>query len=781
MPEKPHIKLSVRSLVEQALMFGDLCQAAATRNRAVEGVRVHQETQAARPETYQAEVPVAHVVAAEAAILEISGRIDGVYTLPDRVVVEEIKSTGRSLSDEEDVASPLHWAQLKAYAYMYAEEKRLAVVTARLCYVHRKDQSCRTFDETFERGDLEAFFTGLVRHFLDQLDQMDAWRGVRDAAIRCLSFPYETPRSGQRRMMDAVRDAIEYEGQLIIQAPTGIGKTMAALFPAIQALAHGHAERIFYLTARNTGKSAAEAALRMLAGEGLRLKSLTLTAKEKICFASEFQCDRCRYTFGYYDRLDAALTEAFSSHDAFTPEVISSTADKYEICPFEFSLDLSMWTDCIICDYNYAFDPRVLLKRHFYESDAEAVFLVDEAHNLPDRAREMHSAALRKSDVLAVRRLAGDRFQDMYKTLGDIDAWMRDARKRCDAEGGFIPEREPPRHLIPLLDAFIDAAEERLSGVSDADARETLRNFLFDAVWFVRVSKWHDAAYVTCYEKRGNDLRVRLFCMDPSAALAKTLKRCRAAVFFSATMTPADYFRTTLGCAEDADDLRLPSPFPDENRCILLMDRISTRYKDRDDTRDRAALCLGRFVSAKTGNYLLFFPSYKYMRMVHERFVAHFPDVDALIQTPSMREDERRRFLDQFTLDHQQTLAGFAVMGGIFGEGIDLVGDRLTGAAVVGVGLPGISPERDLLRSYFADKYQAGFAFAYVYPGINRVLQAAGRVIRSETDRGAILLVDDRFAWSRYQDLLPPDWRLIAVREDKEIQDVLAEFWGAPD
>jgi DNA excision repair protein ERCC-2 len=523
---------------------------------------------------------------------------------------------------------------------------------------------------------------------------------------------------------------------------------------------------------------AAEKAVAELRAKGLRLKSLTLTAKDKICFCPQSAChpDECEFARGHYDRINAAVEDIFKQ-EAFTREQIADTAKAFRVCPFEFSLELAIWADCIICDYNYSFDPRVYLRRFFQEENGAYIFLIDEAHNLVDRAREMFSAEIFKQPVLDVRRQLKKELPHVFKSLGRINAWLVKARQKCDVSGNPLAEESSPEELIPLLRAFLFITERWLSKNIKTAFREGLLDLYFAISAFIRVADQYDHSYTTCYEKSGKDLKIKLFCIDPAMHLEGALGRCRSAIFFSATMTPIDYFKQILGCKPAAPHLILPSPFPGENLGLFVADQISTYYRQRDQTADQVNRIVSELVGQKSGNYLLYFPSYAYMRKIFDAFTAHNPQTETILQTPGMSEPEREAFLRRFSQDNPQTLVGFAVMGGIFGEGIDLVGNRLVGAAVVGVGLPGISLERELIKQYFARTLDAGFEYAYLFPGINRVLQAAGRVIRTENDRGVVLLIDQRYARYQYKTLLREEWDPISVHDPRQLADRLQKFW----
>jgi DNA excision repair protein ERCC-2 len=513
--------------------------------------------------------------------------------------------------------------------------------------------------------------------------------------------------------------------------------------------------------------------------KGLRLKSVTLTAKDKICFCPDSAChpDECEYARGHYDRINDAVKAIFAK-DAFTREQIVATAGAYRVCPFEFSLDLSLWADCIICDYNYVFDPRVYLRRFFHEENGDYIFLIDEAHNLVDRSREMFSAEIFKQPVLDMRRQLKNELPHIFKALGRINAWLVKARKKCEESGNPLAEKSPPDELIPLLRSFLFITERWLSRNIKTVFRECLLDLYFTISGFIRVADQYDECYSTCYEKIGKNLKIKLFCIDPSVHLAKAMSRCRAAVLFSATMTPMDYFKQILGCDAAARHLILHSPFPGENLGLFISDRISTYYRQRDQTVPQLSRAISALVEQKKGNYLLYFPSYEYMRKVYHSFASRNPQIQTILQTPGMSEPERGTFLKRFSDDNLQTLVGFAVMGGIFGEGIDLVGNRLVGAVIIGVGLPGISLERELIKDYFTRTLSGGFEYAYLYPGINRVLQAAGRVIRTEKDRGVVLLIDQRYARYQYKSLLREEWDPVWVQDPRQLAAGLQRFWN---
>jgi DNA excision repair protein ERCC-2 len=775
---KPAYTVAVRALVEHVLRSGDLHYDFVGTVSAVEGIRAHQHIQGQRPPDYQAEVPVAHVVDAQAFELCITGRIDGLLIQDSRVVVEEIKTTRRSLDELEETPHAVHWGQAKCYAYIWASQHQQREVTVRLTYVNPDSGGVREIERLFDLEALTVFFEELTARYTAWMAKLVEWEQIRDRSIAGLGFPFEDYRPGQREMAVAVYRNIRDGGHLLLQAATGIGKTMGALFPAVKAVGAALADKVVFLTARTTGRLAAEAALQMLRSRGLKLKSISLTAKDKICFYDESVCgpQECDCAKGHFDRINDALADALRK-DALTQETIEAIALNHRVCPFEFSLELINWCDCVICDYNYAFAPGVMLQRLFGEEGGDHAVLVDEAHNLVDRSREMFSAQLGKQDLLAMRRRIKDDLPGLYRCLGRVNAWLAAKRRQCAEAGGVLVENILPETLMERLKDFLWQAQKWLALNVQKDYREILLERFFEVARFLKIAEGFDASYTVIYKCVGDELTVRQYCIDPAALLDAAWKRCQSAVLFSATLSPAGYFKSILGCRKDTVALNLPSPFPSANLGVFLADRITTLYRERENSCSEIAQVIVELIGQRTGHYMVFFPSYEYLRMVHAEFLNGCPHVEVIVQAPEMTEHQRIAFIDRFNEHVSQTLVGFAVMGGIFGEGIDLQGEQLAGAVIVGVGLPGICIERDLIKAHFDRKNGNGFEFAYQYPGVNRVLQAAGRVIRSETDRGVILLVDRRYREKRYMNLLPPTWELSRFNKVNAFHEKVRSFW----
>ena len=778
------VKVSVRELVAFVLRSGSLTgHRFVSNSRALEGTYGHQRVQGMRPPAYRTEVPVDCAVKVDDMVLQISGRIDGLFENGESVLVEEIK-TLRKLREPNASDNPVHWGQAKVYGAILAREKDLAQVMIQVTYLTLDSWELQEDCRPFTREELNTYFDHLVGEYLKWARLYHTWRQKRDGSIVGLEFPFSGFRRGQKQLAMSAFETIAAHGRLFAQAPTGIGKTASIMFAAIKALEGKSAEKVFYLTAKTSGRLVAEETLALMRERGLRCKSLTLTARDKICFkpegASRCDPDVCPFAIGYYDRLNNALIDAFKQ-DGFTRRAIEKIARRHNICPFEFSLDLSLWADVIICDYNYLFDPRAYLRRFFQDSSGNYALLIDEAHNLVDRAREMFSAELHKRDVLALKRLVGDAQPGLGRKLEKINALMLEMGKRCAGPTGeeASSSKDLPADLLSLMQDFVSAGEPILTGNHSAAYYLPLMDFYYQAFGFTRVAELYDDHYVTYVEKRGRNVRVRLFCVNPSGNVAEALKRGTSALFFSATMTPLEYFRDLLGGDGEDVQLNLDSPFPPGHLHLAVGDHIATTYKQRPHTYHEVAGAIAAVTDQRAGNYLVFFPSYRYMEAVAAMYAASHTGIAIHVQQTGMSEEERERFLSVFSADNAQTTVGFAVMGGIFGEGIDMMGDRLVGAVVVGVGLPQICLERDLIKAYFDEQELPGFAYAYTFPGMNRVLQAAGRVIRSERDRGVVLLIDQRFGHAQYRRLFPEHWqRAQPHRSAAEIGAAVRSFWS---
>ncbi|HEX5397477.1 MAG TPA: ATP-dependent DNA helicase [Verrucomicrobiae bacterium] len=800
---KPGHTVSVRDLVEFVLRSGDLGgeREFVGSDRALAGIRGHQKIQRSRPPGYLTELPVEHTVETEEFTLQIRGRIDGLLITAEQVLLEEIKTVTGSWDHDAD---PLHWAQAKFYGFIHANENALKELVLQLVYLELPGGKVNEFRQTFSFAELSDFFAATTAVYMEWLRERHRWCLARDASIATLAFPFPDYRPGQRELAVAAYRVLANGGRLFLAAPTGIGKTISVLFPAVKALGEGKLERIFYLTARTVGRTIAEKALVDLRRAGLKLRAVTLTAKGKVCVRDGHPCDplTCPLALGYYDRVKPATREALAQEE-ITRAVLEVIGQKHQVCPFELSLDVSVWADAVVCDYNYVFDPQVYLRRHFAEDGGAYGFLVDEAHNLVDRAREMFSADLDGHEILDVKCAITKAVPRCAKALTQLHTAMRKLGDVTDSHetsfetsdtavelslfpakaaaiqqeaDGVSTSLEFPDILVDPLESVLSEAESWLVKNQPAEFRDALLALYFRLHSFRRTAELYDERFVTIIES-SSAMKLRQFCLDPSLLLRKALARGKVAIFFSATLTPMDYFRTLLAGEPEDPVLQLSSPFPSENLAVLIQDRIQTHFKGRAESLGDVVEAIGTMVNSRRGNYLVYFPSYQYLNDTLQAFQLRHPSVPVLVQRPGMTEPERDAFLAAFSVEHGETLVGFAVLGGIFGEGIDLVGERLIGAVIVGVGLPQLCVERDLIRDYFQQQNAAGFEYAYTFPGMNRVLQAIGRVIRSETDHGVVLLIDARFNETRYRRLFPAWWKYLRVRQTDGLRQAINNFW----
>ncbi|MBC8062490.1 MAG: PD-(D/E)XK nuclease family protein [Clostridiaceae bacterium] len=775
---KNKVKISVRDLVEFILQSGDLFSGFSGTSRNVEAIKAHQKIQNSSQEEYSPEVTVKQEVIFEDMVIEVNGRIDGVIQREEIVVIDEIKTTTLPLSQIEEEYNMLHWAQAKCYAYIYGHQNGLESLGVQLTYYNLDTEEMKFFNKSCLLRELEDFFYGLIKKYVYWAKIINSFKVTRNDSIKAAKFPHNEFRKGQRDMSVRVYRIAKDGGKLFAQAPTGTGKTIATIFPALKALGEEHISKVFYLTAKSTTGVLAENAVSIMREKGLRLKTINLCAKEKICFMEEVNCnpESCKYAKGHFDRIKGAVEDIYNE-DAFTRRKIEEYAKKHVVCPFEFSLDLTLWTDCIICDYNYVFDPRVYLKRFFMDTSGDYLFLIDEAHNLVDRSREMFSAELFKQDFLDLKKLVKEGAPEIYKTVDKINKFLIEERKSLE-EDNFLISKEPPKDFYPLLRKFTTVSEKWLVRNLELPFRKSLLDLYFQVIGFIRTSEYYDEKYVTYIEKADNDVRIKLFCLDPSFLLGECMKRGKAAALFSATLTPMDYFTKILGGDEDSLRIKLMSPFPRENLCIMVENKISTKFTNREKSYLRIANLIHLTISQKKGNYLVFFSSYKYLNEVLASFQFLNTGVRTIVQSSGMKDEEREDFLGNFSLDIHDTLVGFAVMGGIFGEGIDLKGDKLSGAIIVGVGLPQICLERDIIKEYFQENRGQGFEYSYIYPGMNKVMQAVGRVIRTKEDKGIVVLIDERFSFQTYQNLFPQEWNpVLKMKNTDESVKVMKEFW----
>lgn len=839
------IRISVRNLVEFILRSGDIDNrygGLGEKEAMQEGSRIHRKLQGRMGSNYRAEVALAQDIECGGFVLTVEGRADGIFLETEEVncvFIDEIKGIYRELKYLAEPI-PVHLAQAKCYAYIYAVQHDLKEIGVQMTYCNLETEDVRRFREICPFDELRMWFESLVGQYRKWAQYQIEWKEVRTASIKQVEFPFSW-RPGQKDVSTGVYRTILRKKKLFIQAPTGTGKTISTVFPAVKAVGEGLADRIFYMTAKTITRTVAEDAFAILREQGLRMKVLTLTAKEKICFCEETECNpvNCPYAKGHYDRVNEAVYEMITATDRFSRDAIMAQAEKWMVCPFEFSLDLSLWIDAIICDYNYVFDPRARLKRFFGEGVKEDyLFLIDEAHNLVERGREMFSASLYKEDFLELKRVVKPYSKKITRALERCNKylleWKREAGEgrnpyRILEDVGIFPVHLT--NLCGIIENFLEELrsgkgqnhrylEERESGQmkitgmlisqEDADAaqapapnqgggfREVHRKILdlyFQVRAFLDTCDRLDNNYVI-YTELCEDGRfmIRLYCVDISENLQECLNKGRSTIYFSATLLPVTYYKSLLSTIEDDYAIYAHSSFDPGNKQILIGTDTSSRYTNRTvQEYQKMARYVLETVRAKQGNYMVFFSSYRMMEEVADAFQnlcrengtdADKPDlmpqqmeIELICQMAGMNESAREAFLEKFNEERKGSLVGFCVMGGIFGEGIDLKHDRLIGAVIVGTGLPQVCNEREILKKFYDDRNEDGFFYAYLCPGMNKVLQSAGRVIRTDEDEGVILLLDERFAAARYRRMFPAEWENPQICTVESVREKAERFW----
>ena len=818
-------RISVRTFVEFLLRSGDLdnrAQRGSDVEAALAGARIHRKLQKSQKDTYSSEVSLQLDTEYEDLVIRVEGRADGIFEadgavkgeIPEeyadcRYWIDEIKGMYLDVTALEE-PFPLHLAQAKCYAAIYARQEELPVIGVRMTYVQLDSEEIKYFYRVFSTPEITEWFDDLIR----QWHRWAGWelehRKKRDASMEHMEFPFPY-REGQKKLAATVYHTIREQKELFLMAPTGVGKTMSCVFPAVRAVGRGLGSRIFYLTAKNETLAAGSEAFSILRERGLVFRTVRITSKEKICPMNEPRCnpEDCPYARGHFDRINEAVYDLLQEAEYIDRTRILSFADARQVCPFELTLDAASWCDAILCDYNYVFDPDASLKRFFAAgSKGDYIFLIDEAHNLVERGREMYSAEVVKEHVLAAKRAAGRQNAALTKAMEKVNRILLALKHRCEEEpsgsalgktylrisfGEADPLIKEMLRLYAQLRTFYEESE-------DADRKEKLLDFYFETRSFLNAADALDENYLIWAGYGEEDtFFVKLLCANPAGRITEQIDKGRAAVFFSATLLPIAYYRRLLTTKEDPFAVYAPSPFDTGKRLLLIGRDVSTRYSDRgEDMYRRIAKYIASAAQTRTGNYLVFFPSYRLLKDVFRIYAEEFdsPEVNWIMQSSFMGDDDREIFLENFYEDPEKSLVGFCVMGGMFSEGIDLTGTKLIGAVIVGAGIPQVSAERDILRRYYDEvpgedragdvsgsgsgygrSGGEGFDYAYRYPGINKVEQAAGRVIRTSTDRGVILLLDDRLLTAPYRRLFPREWSTFDTCSADTVQEQLLHFW----
>ena len=779
----PMIRISVRNLVEFILREGDIDNRTGggqdPENMQM-GSRIHRKIQRQMGSDYQAEVPLKTEIVCDGFTLKIEGRADGLIHTKEQVMVDEIKGVLRELDRVQEPAG-IHLAQAKCYASMVAEQEGVDEIGVQMTYCQMETEEVKRFQYSYRSNELKVWFDEVIRQYEKWAKFQIEWRKARNASVKGIEFPFPY-RKGQRDLAVSVYRTILRKKKLFIQAPTGVGKTISTVFPAVKAVGEELGEKIFYLTAKTITRTVAEQAFETLREQNLKFKVITLTAKEKICFCEETSCnpDDCPYAKGHFDRVNDAVYELLMQEDVMSREVLEAQARKHKVCPFEMALDVSTWVDGVICDYNYVFDPDARLRRFFAEGGAGGyLFLIDEAHNLVERGRQMYSAELCKEDFLAVKKLVKGEAPRFAKRLEACNKILLAMKKECEN----YKVLDNISHFGIQLMNVLSETDRYLEECVDKEVRETVLDFYFQVRSFLNIYDGLDENYVvyTEYQENGRFV-LKLFCVNPAANLQKCLDKGNSAVFFSATLLPIQYYKRLLSTEKDNYAVYIDSSFDTKKRLLMNGVDVSTRYTMRSrEMYQRYATYIFRVVKAKMGNYLIFFPSYRFMEDVYQEFTqllaSDEEEMGLVIQQKHMDEEERENFLRAFEMGREKSLIGFGVLGGIFSEGIDLTNEKLIGTLIIGTGLPQVCNEREILKSYFDKKGLYGFDYAYRYPGMNKVLQAAGRVIRTEDDRGVILLLDERFQREKGKEIFPKEWADCERCRLDIVEEKIRLFW----
>ncbi len=779
---KKSIKLSVHKLVDFLLRKGDIDNRIYNQDTMNEGTRIHSIYQSKQGPNYIAE----HYLLERFEIpqydyeVTIEGRADGIIKSSNHYIIDEIKSTLDDLENFHNEQEEWHLGQAKCYALMFAHEKGLEEIGVRLTYISQVNNEKKIFTYYYKTKELEVFINDLISRYLDFISVLENIKEMRNKSIDELKFPYTNFRPNQKQLSKYVYSVAKTGGTIYVEAPTGIGKTISTLYPYVKSLTLGNNEKIFYLTAKNSGKQSAYKAVSDMKKVGLKILDIIITAKEKICFCDKAACnpDECPFTKGYYSKLKGVVEAALAEYDSFDQSVIENIASRNNMCPFELQLDLSLFMDIIICDYNYMFDPITHMQRYFDDDSSKFIALIDEAHNLVERSKGMYSATLSNADMFFLEKeLKGNKEVNKLKKQLTETLKLFESLRELPSSDDIV---EIPflydiiKRLEKLQDALQNINKNHHEYVSD-----TFTNLSIDLNRFLRIYEFMDNSYLSFARLKENGvIELNLLCLDASDKVAGSIKKIRSATIFSATLSPYDYYITLLGGDKDNDPLlTIPSPFAKKKLKTIVVPNISTKYKNRDSTYEKVADYIKTFVKQKIGNYLVYLPSYEYLNKILEYI--DLDDIDVIVQEKEMSDIDKFNFIENFVPNPIKTTVGFVIVGGSFAEGIDLVEDRLIGVVIVGVGLPQLSYEKNKEKEYFQSKGLNGYKYAYIYPGINKVYQAVGRLIRTEKDKGVALLIDDRYLTHPYLDMFENKLSNYSVATNKdEIIKIINEFWS---
>lgn len=772
------VSVSVKEIAEFLYGSQSITNDRVLQTRAQEGIEIHQYWQSKYLDNDQKEVSVKATFFDEEIKLIIRGRIDGVIYKNGVTYIEEIKSTHGDLDDIDEKTYPAHLAQAKLYAYLYLRDNNLKSIDVVLTYVRVDDRKFVQFEKHLTKGVLEKYYNTNVQKYIDWIKVLHEHEKSRLKSIEGLNFPFDNYRLNQREMMAYIYKNVLRKGKLYLEAPTGIGKTIASLFASLKAINQPR-QKVFYLTAKNDGKKVVIDTVKLLEENGLIAKTCEITAKDSMCFLKERDCDPevCKYANGYYKRVYKAIADIFENESLVTQDIFRKYGRKHTVCPFELSLDTSNYSDIILCDYNYVFDPLVKLIRYFEMDNYNPIILCDEAHNLVSRSRGMYSASLVDQDFRRIKETARYLKPSPVNELDEILNIYEEASIEL-LEVDFIKKEEINPYFLRILKKLLMKLDQIFSDDKIKFDKASLREFYFNINRFVRISDFYNDEFVYLIEKNDDEVIISIKCLNASNFINQTIENhSEGCTFFSATLDPIFYYKNLL-TNNTGDDVALLSSFKQENLLLLAVDNVSTRYRDRDNSIQSIVNVTKAMVESKKGNYILFFPSYVYMNLVKEELFKTIENVSFITQRQEMFNKERQDMLKLFQEESETTQVFMFVMGGIFGESIDLIGEQLSGVLIVGTGLPALSPFNNVLKSHYDLTFRNGFDFAYTYPGLNKVIQAVGRVIRTETDRGVAILLDDRFTMRKYLQLYPKQWSHLEVCNNvDDIKKVISDFW----
>lgn len=781
---KKEIKISIRNLVEFIMKSGSIDNRMSGSIKPIEGTRAHQRIQQSYKENYTAEVALKHEIEYRDILIKVEGRADGILIEDEKTIIDEIKTTLKDVSLYSESTNKLHLEQAKCYGYIYGVQNSLEEIDIQLTYYNLETTHINKIRHTYKLKELEKDFMYLVNEYKEWIELQRKHIQDRNESIKNLNFPFEKYRKGQRELAVYVYKSIVDSNKCFAQAPTGTGKTISTLFPALKAMGENHTSKIFYLTAKTITREVCEKSIKLMKNQELNIKYVTISAKDKVCKMENTNCnpEYCKYADGYFDRINYALKEILNSENDYSSEQIKVLSDKYTICPFELALDLTSFSDVVICDYNYVFDPKVYLKRFFENKKTDFTFLIDEGHNLVDRGRGMYSSELRKSQFDKISENLKGKSRSLNYALNKVIDYFKEIREILLIHQdmnllNYMENKESPLQFYTILRNFIEKVDEYLT--NSKDENEELMNLYFEVHNFLSISEYFDDNFTSIYENFKNDIEIKLFCIDPSRVIQDRMKKAKSSIVFSATLMPIEYFQQIYGNNQDDYYVNLTSPFDMNKRELIFANNINTTYNKRNETCKDIVEYIKKCIESKQGNYMVFFPSYKYMEMVHSKLLEIYPSINVVIQENNMSEENKEEFLSLFKEDNEFTQVGFCVLGGHFSEGIDLTNDKLIGVIIVGVGMPKIGIERDIIKNHFDSKIHNGFDYAYTYPGMIKVLQATGRCIRTEEDKGVIILIDSRYSQNKYRKLFPKEWYPNKIaRNSNDIRNICTSFWN---